>query len=285
MNQDNATSPQLSRLGLGTGTLGTLGKSASPSEVRQVLTTMLEQGITVIDTADTYGSGHAEVLLGKALKGRRERFFLMTKAGYRHGSLPWPLSLLNPFIKKAYERLGHRQCFDVAYLRSSLKKSLSRLKVNHVDVFFLHDPGLEDLAALPDLHDLVRQGLVGQLGVSSFEPKVIAAALASGLVGVIQTPANFKDAHIFRDLWQQAAAAGVMVVANHIMGPGNFGIGELTREIMLRGTSALLPEKSVLLCGTRNPAHLAQSHGWALQPLSEAEALHWMKRVNGIAQS
>ncbi len=99
------------RIGLGTGVLGTLGSSATPAEVDRILGKMLEADIRVIDTADSYGSGEAERLLGKALRGRRGEFFLMTKAGYRYGDLPRPFTLANPFIKKAYHRLGKKKAF------------------------------------------------------------------------------------------------------------------------------------------------------------------------------
>lgn len=265
-----------SRLGLGTGTLGTLGASATAHQVGGLLDVMLADGISVIDTADTYGSGQAERLLGAALRGRREQFFLMTKAGYRYGDLPWPIRILNPFVKKALHRIGRRQRFDLGYLEQCLKRSLRRLGTGWVDVFFLHDPTLADLAQpglLEMLESLREKGLAGELGVSSGNPEVIRKALSSGWAKYIQCPANLVDAHRLHDVLKSCDEQGAIVVANHVLGRGNFGISELTHEVQMRAAAALLPGSAIILCGTKNPQHLIQSHQWAKAPLALGEAL------------
>jgi pyridoxine 4-dehydrogenase len=282
MNTSQVSLSSVSRLGLGTGTLGTLGKCASSSQVSGLLDTMVEHDITVIDTADSYGSGQAERLLGRAMRGRRDRFFLMTKAGYRDGNLPWPLGILNPFVKKALHRTGRRQCFDPGYLERCLIRSLRRLCTDHVDVFFLHDPSLEDLKRLDGLEQIKHlrtNGMTSELGVSSGDPTVIREALASGIIGFIQTPANLVDATALNGCWDECARQGLTIIANHVMGPGNYGCPELTREIMMRAASALLPEKAVILCGTRNPDHLVQSDGWVREPLEKDAAIQMMENV------
>ncbi len=88
------------KCGLGTGTLASLGRALPLVGVRRLLDTMEEHGMPTIDTADSYGSGDCECLLAKAMAGRRGRFNIVTKAGYRHGNLGGPLRLLNQFIKK-----------------------------------------------------------------------------------------------------------------------------------------------------------------------------------------
>ncbi|MFZ4779809.1 MAG: aldo/keto reductase [Terrimicrobiaceae bacterium] len=271
-----------SRLGFGTGTLGTLGVSATAHQVSCLLDLMLSNGISVIDTADTYGSGHAEHLLGIAMRGRRERFFLMTKAGYRYGDLPWPLRILNPFVKKALHRIGRRQRFEPKYLERCLKRSLRRLETGWVDVFFLHDPAMTDLARpglVEMLENLRKQGLVGELGVSSGKPEVLRMALSSGWAKFIQCPANLVDAHRLQDVLKSCGELGVTVVANYVFGRGNFGIPELTHEVQMRATSALLPDSAVILCGTKNPQHLIQSHQWAKAPLAANEALQLLEKT------
>lgn len=273
-----------SRLGLGTGTLGTLGVSATAHQVGHLLNVMLVDGISVIDTADTYGSGHAERLLGAALRNRREQFFLMTKAGYLYGDLPWPLRGFNPFVKKALHRIGRRQCFSPEYLERCLKRSLRRLGTGWVDVFFLHDPDLTDLA-LPGLVEMLEslreKGVAGDLGVSSSNPDVIRAALSSGWAKYIQCPANLVDANRLHDVIKSCEEQGAIVVANHVLGRGNFGIPELTHEVQIRTTSALLPSSAIILCGTKNPRHLIQSHQWAKAPLEIDEALHLLELAKG----
>jgi len=282
MHQNKHVSAVPSRLGLGTGTLGTLGVSATARQVSCLLDVMLADCISVIDTADTYGSGHAERLLGTALRGRRERFFLMTKAGYRYGDLPWPLRILNPFVKKALHRIGRRQRFEPKYLERCLKRSLRRLETGWVDVFFLHDPTLTDLARqglVEMLENLREHGLVGELGVSSGKPEVIRMALSSGWAKYIQCPANLVDAHRLHDVLKSCKEQGAIVVANHVLGRGNFGIPELTHEVQMKAASALLPASAIILCGTKNPQHLIQSHQWAKAPLAADEALQLLEQT------
>jgi pyridoxine 4-dehydrogenase len=274
--------PRASHLGLGTGTLGSFGSSASAKEVSTLLDTMLARGITAIDTADAYGSGQAERLLGSALRGRHRSFFLMTKAGYRYGNLPWPLRPANAILKRAMHRLGARQCFTPEYLERCLKQSLKRLGTDRVDVFFLHDPSLGDLEKLDFLRRLGRlrsQGMTGCFGVSSGEPEVIEAALSGKQVDFIQSPANLADAGRLLNVWNACEKQGVRIVANHVMGRGDFGLPELTHEIRLKAAAALLPSNSIILCGTRNASHLAQADQWAGEALSRAAALNLVGRV------
>ncbi|MEY3897269.1 MAG: hypothetical protein RLZZ214_2790, partial [Verrucomicrobiota bacterium] len=104
---------------------------------------MLDLGVTVIDTADSYGSGDCERLIGKVLRGRRESFTIVTKAGYRLSNLPGPLQPLNQFLKKGFQRLGFQQCFAPAYLAKCIDNSLSRMGIEHMDAFLLHNPPLK----------------------------------------------------------------------------------------------------------------------------------------------
>ena len=274
-----------SSLGLGTGTLGTLGVSADARQVTDLLDTMLADGIKVIDTADSYGSGHAERLLSTGLQGRREHFFLMTKAGYRYGDLPWPMRLANPFVKKALHLFGRRQCFEPDYLSRSLRGSLQRLQTDYVDVFFLHDPALADLGQSnlsACLKGMREQGIVRELGVSSGKPEVIRAALAAGRAKYLQCPANLHDIGRLHEELKLCDKMKVTVIANHVLGCGNFGIPELTHELRIRATAALLPESAVILCGTKNPQHLLQSHQWVQQPLEAGSAVKLLERVRAV---
>lgn len=277
------TAGSISRIGLGTGVLGTLGSSASPMEVDLLLDGLSSSGISVIDTADSYGSGKAERLLGSALRNRRDQFSLMTKAGYRFGDLPPPFTLANPFIKKAYHRFGKRQCFEPKYLERCLNRSLQRLETDWIDVFFLHDPSLGDLSGLDRLRKIRNfreSGKVRKLGVSSGDPEVIASALDGGEIGMVQCPANLRDSAKLLDIWDRCSDAGVTVVANHVMGPGNFGISELTHELRMKAAAALLPAGSIVLCGTRKTDHLVTADRWLQEPIGKDAALELMKRVS-----
>ena len=264
-----------SKLWLGTGTLASLGRAASTTEVDRLMSAMLELGLTVIDTADTYGSGDCERLLGKVLRGRRQSFTLVTKAGYRHGNLPGPLRPLNQFAKKGLQSLGLRQLFTPTYLSKCLDNSLERLGTERVDAFLLHDPPLETVknADVMRLFDSFKiSGKARTTGVSSGDPEVLDAAISSGGFDVIQTPASLKNAMAIRPLWRECEARQIQLIGGHIFDPSCLGIPGVTHEMLMRGSSALLPKNAVILCGTRNPSHLRQTLNWALDPLPEAEA-------------
>lgn len=108
-----------SRVGLGTGTLASVGRGTTVSHVHDLLSSMASIGASVIDTADSYTSGRCETLIGQALEGRRDQFRGVTKAGYRYGVLPAPFQPLNPFIKKLHQKLSSGQSHAPAYLTHS----------------------------------------------------------------------------------------------------------------------------------------------------------------------
>jgi len=264
-----------SKLGLGTGTLASLGRAASLSQVDALMGAMKESGVTVIDTADCYGSGDCERLLGKALRQRRVDFTVVTKAGYRLSDLSGPLKLLNPFIKKGLHRWGRRQIFEPVYLTQCLNHSLLRLKMEQVDAFLLHDPTLtavSDESVIRACSDLIKSGKTRLVGVSSGDPEVLGAAIRSGVFKVIQTPASLKVATTLQPLWQECEAAQIHVIGNHVFDPTCFELPEMTHEKLMRGSTALLPKNATILCGTRNPSHLRQTHAWTCDPLTAADA-------------
>jgi aryl-alcohol dehydrogenase-like predicted oxidoreductase len=253
------------------------------TQVDRLLGSVLDLGMTVIDTADSYGSGDCEYLLGRVLRGRRESFTLVTKAGYRLSNLPGPLRPLNQFVKKGIHRLGCRQLFEPDYLRKSLDDSLSRLGMGQVNAFLLHDPPLaamnrEDI--IEACVDLKKSGKTLITGISSGDPEVIMRAIESGVYGVIQTPASLKAAPVMQPLWHECEVHGIHVIGNHVFDPACFDSPGMTHEKLMRGSSALLPATSTILCGTRNPSHLRQTNEWAHSPLSKSDAEQLVQMLN-----
>jgi aryl-alcohol dehydrogenase-like predicted oxidoreductase len=158
-----------------------------------------ELGINFFDTADVYGRGHSEELIGQALGEVRERVLIATKGGldFSHG---------------AYARPN----FEPDYLRSAVEASLRRLRTDYIDVYLLHNPPqklAKEGAAWDTLADLRRQGKIRFFGVSA---KTVNDALAylkvehdteTGLFGdVVQAPYNMLD--------QEAALKGLFVAAH-----------------------------------------------------------------------
>ncbi len=135
------TGLQVPRLSMGTMTFG--GQVHEQEAIRMV-DRCLEHGINFFDTANVYNQGKAEVILGKALKGRRHNAIVATKVRGKMGDGPEDVGLKRPAIRKAID------------------ESLKRLDTDHVDLYYLHQPDwdtpiVETLAAL---EELVREGKV-----------------------------------------------------------------------------------------------------------------------------
>jgi len=264
-----------SKLGLGTGTLASLGRAASLVTVQSLLDAMTDCGANVIDTADSYGSGDCEILLGKALGVRRSSFHLVTKAGYRLSNLGGPLRPLNQLIKKGFHRLGHGRDFRPAYLAKCLDDSLRRLGTERVDAFLLHDVPLEAVTN-PEIHELCgrlkQSGKTARTGVSSDNPEIIRAAIATGVFDVIQTPANLLAAMDLLPVWEECETHGIQLIGNHVFSPATLALPGMSRETIMRACTSLMPASATILCGTRNPSHFTETCRWASHPLSYEEA-------------
>ncbi|WP_433126282.1 aldo/keto reductase [Micromonospora sp. CA-240977] len=145
------TGVQVSTLALGAMNFGTLGRTTQ-EEVTAIVDAALEGGINLIDTADMYGQGESEEMVGKAIVGRREDVVLATKAGM-------------PMGDERNHRGGSRR-----WLVTELDNSLRRLGVDHVDLYQIHrwDPTTSDEETLSALTDLQRAGKIRYFGSSTF---------------------------------------------------------------------------------------------------------------------
>ncbi|MEV4009091.1 aldo/keto reductase [Nonomuraea angiospora] len=136
----------------------TFGDTVDAGTAGRMLDHALDAGVTGVDTANGYAGGAAEEILGELLRGRRDRVVLATKAGIPHPDA------------------GEHAPLSPAGLRAALEGSLRRLRTDHVDLFYLHQPDratpLEDtLATVAELKD---EGKIGSLGVSNYAAWQIA---------------------------------------------------------------------------------------------------------------
>lgn len=268
--------PVLGRFGLGTGTLASLGRAASLPEVSGLLDEMEINELRTIDTADCYGSGDCERLLGKAMAGRRSKFSLITKGGIRYGNLPGPLRPFNQFLKKGIQKLGYRQCFESFYLRKCLDQSLRRLGSEQVEAFLLHDPSAE-VASSSEIAELFfsikQQGKARFTGVSSGDTDVLRAAINNAACDLIECPAHLRVPAAMLEIWEVCQSRGIHVVGNYIFEPSALWLTGGNRLEAMRGSAGLLPDHATILCGTKNPSHLRASYQWALDPLPLTQAM------------
>lgn len=188
----------------------TFGDTVDRDTAAAMIDRALGAGVDMIDTANGYAGGATESMLGDLLEGRRERVRLATKAGMPHpdaGTLP-PLS--------------------PAALRASVEGSLRRLRTDHVDLFYLHQPDratpIED--TLGAVAELVREGLVGSLGISNFAAWQVAELnAAADSVGaprpvVGQQLYNLLARRIEEEYLEFARTAGMETMVYNPLGGG-----------------------------------------------------------------
>jgi aryl-alcohol dehydrogenase-like predicted oxidoreductase len=145
------TGVQVSTLVLGAMNFGRLGRTTQ-DEVTAMVDTALAAGINLIDTADMYGQGESEQMIGKAIAGRRDDIVVATKAGL-------------PMGDERNHQGGSRR-----WLVNALDGSLRRLGIDHVDLYQIHrwDPRTADEETLSALTDLQRAGKIRYFGSSTF---------------------------------------------------------------------------------------------------------------------
>ncbi len=155
-------------LSLGTGTFGGKGEffgawgNSDVDEASRLIDICLDAGLTLFDSADIYSAGVAEEVLGAALKGRRNRALISTKATFRAGD--------------GANEVGSSRF----HLIASVEAALRRLATDHIDLFQLHGfdaltPAEETLSALDDL---VRAGKIRYVGCSNFSGWHLMKSLA-----------------------------------------------------------------------------------------------------------
>ena len=172
---------------------------------RAAVRTAFELGCTLFDTADVYGRGHSERLLGDTLRSSRASVVIATKAGYDfyHGNV--------------------QANFHPAYLRFALHQSLRRLGTDFVDVLLLHNPPPE-LMSSPDVVEALErfreQGKVRAIGVSARTAGEGVTALNSGWAEVVQVPYNMLSPEAEQELFPSALARGAGVIVREALANG-----------------------------------------------------------------
>lgn len=176
------TSLRVSEIGFGCGRLGGTIETKGGKEVLRTLLEAFDSGINFYDTADTYGQGRSERLLGQVFKYRRTAVIIATKAGYhlaagaslgaRLKPLVRPLVRLMPSLRKSVQRarVAQRgQDFSSRYLREAIEGSLGRLQTDYLDLFQLHSPPssiIEKGEFIETLEQAKSEGKIRWYGVS-----------------------------------------------------------------------------------------------------------------------
>jgi aryl-alcohol dehydrogenase-like predicted oxidoreductase len=262
-------------VGFGTWPIGgaRYGKS-DDAEAIAALQRALDLGVTLFDTAPSYGNGHAEELLGRALGGRRAEATIVTKGG-----LVW---------NEASQVLGRdsrrERLFEV------LDESLRRLRTDHVDLYLIHwpDPGTPLTEVAASLEAIAASGKARAVGVSNFKAaqlRDLAEALAPGTIVANQISFSLFDRRWARDTFDTCNELGIDVMA---YGPLAHGLlaGAITGETVfdpadwrasgvIFGQPLLTPEnRRVNLAVVARLREFAEARGWTLAQLAIAWVTH-----------
>ncbi len=174
----------------------------------------LDLGITFLDTADMYGFGDNEVLVGQAVRGRREQVTLATKFGIIRSDDP--------------RQRGVSGKPD--YVRQACEASLRRLGVETIDLYCQHrvDPATPIEDTVGAMAELVQQGKVRYLGVSEASPATLRRATAVHPIAALQTEYSLWNRDPEDDVLPTCRALGIGFVAYSPLGRG-FLTGQIKR--------------------------------------------------------
>ena len=196
----------VSAIGFGAMSLAGVYGAAVDQDSIATVQRALDLGITLIDTADRYGAGHSEELVGKAIQGRRDRVVLATKFGSDGNGRP--------------ERV-----------RQAIEGSLRRLNVDYVDLYYLHrvdfsTPIEETVGAMARL---VKEGKVRHLGLSEAAPPTIRRAHAVHPITALQTEYSLFSREPETEIFPTLRELGIGFVAYSPLGRGLL-TGRITRS-------------------------------------------------------
>lgn len=257
-------------LGLGCARIGSFGNPATLAESEALVRAAMDMGVTLFDTANIYGQGDSERVIGRALAGRRDQAQIVTKAGQRFSAKMRLLAPFKPLVRALLARRGAGGAAVTAKregavetdwrpgaLLASLDASLKRLGTDHVDGFLLHSPPVDILAdetmnAL--LARVISSGRAARAGVSCDDMDALRAALALPETGLVELPWPLIGEAATAGLDKDIRARGIAVLARGVLAER----GDLPPGAAIRRALAS-PIVTTVLVGTGGTGHLREA--------------------------
>ncbi|MGW5309772.1 aldo/keto reductase [Nocardia thailandica] len=200
--------PRVFPIGLGCMGLSSTYGAAADTQSTTLIEAAIERGVNHFDTADLYGRGHNEELVGRALGRFRGTVTIATKFGYRF----------------ADDTPGARRFVDSsgAWARDACDASLRRLRTDCIDLFYLHrkDPACPIEETVGAMAELVQRGKVRAIGLSEVSPETLRRAHAVHPVAAVQMEYSLFSREVEREMLATCRELGVVLVAYAPIGRG-----------------------------------------------------------------
>lgn len=172
-----------------------------------IIRTAIDHEITLFDTADMYGMGHNEELLGKAIKGFREKVIISTKFG---------------IVRKKEDPSYRAFCGKPSYVKQQCESSLKRLGVDTIDLYYIHrvDPKTPIEETMGALADLIKQGKIRTIGLSEATPDLIRRAHSVHPITALETEYSLWSREPEEKIFQLCQELNIGFIAHSPIGRG-----------------------------------------------------------------
>jgi aryl-alcohol dehydrogenase-like predicted oxidoreductase len=198
---------EVSAIGLGCMGMSWVYGKGDDEESTKVIHYALDHGINFLDTADVYGPLKNEILVGKAIKGRRDKIILATKFGNE--------------IDDDGNRTGKVNS-KPAYIRKRVEDSLKRLGTDYIDLYYQHrvDPDTPIEETIQTMVDLVKEGKIRYIGMSEASPETLRRAAKVHKITALQTEYSLWTRDPEEEILQTVRELGIGFVPYSPLGRG-----------------------------------------------------------------